>query len=207
MEDTFQWRMTSRYWSGIFQQPLIGSSSPFKLKLRGPNWKLFEMKTTSDGRNNYSGISHQPLMGFSSSFKLKLRGSNKKWILLDIKMTSIWRQHQNIQVDYLRVNKQFKLRQPIIIYYLFPKEEYIIQGCSISLLLSSPSEVLGFCSWSRSWSLFFLISSRAQNRAVTSFCLKEMHSSRGDQEAYQDCSSLQEQELQGYLGVALDQGP
>ena len=57
------------------------------------------------------------------------------------------------------------------IYYLFPTEEYTIQGCSISLLLSSSSEVLGLCSLSRSSSFFFLISSRAQNRAVTSFCL------------------------------------
>ena len=38
--------------SGIYQEPLIGSSSNFKLKLRGPNQnrKLLEMKTTSNGR-------------------------------------------------------------------------------------------------------------------------------------------------------------
>ena len=38
--------------SGISQQPLIGSSSNFKLKLRGPdnNKKLLEIKMSSIGR-------------------------------------------------------------------------------------------------------------------------------------------------------------
>ena len=68
--------------SWISQQPLIGSSSNFKLKLRGPNQNALneddlQWKTTS----KYEiWISQQPLIGSSSNFKLKLRGptQNKK---------------------------------------------------------------------------------------------------------------------------------
>jgi hypothetical protein len=68
--------------SGITQRPLIGYSSNFKLKLRGPNQNKIwlEMKTTFDGRqhqNIKSGISHQPLVGSSSNFTLELRGPNQ----------------------------------------------------------------------------------------------------------------------------------
>ena len=63
--------------SGISHQPLIGSSSNFKLKLRVPNQnqKILQMKTTSNGRRPKhieSGISQQPLVGSYSNFKLKL---------------------------------------------------------------------------------------------------------------------------------------
>ena len=53
MEDDFQWKTLSiGRWpqiikSGISQQPLIRSSSNFKLKLREPNKKMLQMKTTS----------------------------------------------------------------------------------------------------------------------------------------------------------------
>ena len=86
-EDNLQWKTTSNIESAISQQPLIGSSSNFKLKLRGPkqNQKMLQMKTTSDGRRPKhieSGISQQPLVGSYSNFKLKLRGTNQNTILL-----------------------------------------------------------------------------------------------------------------------------
>jgi hypothetical protein len=69
--------------SGISQQPLIGSSSNFKLKF----CLKFKMKMTSDGRrpqNIKSGTSQPPLIGSSSNFKLKLRGPNQNEIWLEI---------------------------------------------------------------------------------------------------------------------------
>ena len=43
-DDDLQWKTTSKYQSCISQQPLIGSSWNFKLKLREPN-KKYKMKT------------------------------------------------------------------------------------------------------------------------------------------------------------------
>jgi hypothetical protein len=64
--------------SGTSQQPLIGSYSHFKLRLRWPKYsaQILQMKTTSRGRqpqNIKSGISQQPLIGSYSNFKLELR--------------------------------------------------------------------------------------------------------------------------------------
>ena len=63
--------------SGISQQPLIGSYSSFKLKLRWPNniLQIPEMKTSSNGRRPQtikSGISQQPLIAPYSNLKLML---------------------------------------------------------------------------------------------------------------------------------------
>ena len=81
----------SREWI-VSQQPLVGSSSNFKLILRGPNqhqkclkWRRSPMeddlnrKRTSNGRwpqNIKTWISQQPLIRSSSNFKPKLRGPN-----------------------------------------------------------------------------------------------------------------------------------
>jgi hypothetical protein len=67
---------------GISQQPLIGSSSNFKIKFMGPNQnlKLAERKTTLNGRrpqNIKDGISQQVLIRSSSNFKLKVMGQNQ----------------------------------------------------------------------------------------------------------------------------------
>jgi hypothetical protein len=75
---TFNGKRPTIIKSLISQQPLIGSSSNFRLKLRGPDqyWILLEMKTTSDGRrpqNIKSGVSKQPLIRSSSIFKQKQR--------------------------------------------------------------------------------------------------------------------------------------
>ena len=81
MEDDFQWKTLSiGRWpqiikSGISQQPLIRSSSNFKLKIRGPNQNLIllKKKTTSNERwpqNIKSGISQLLLIWSSSTFKL-----------------------------------------------------------------------------------------------------------------------------------------
>ena len=98
MKTTSNGRRPQNIKSWISQQPLIGSSSNFKLKLRGPNqnqkymkWRRppmeddLQWKTTSNGRrppNIKSWISQQPLIGSSSNFKLKLRGpnQNKKYL-------------------------------------------------------------------------------------------------------------------------------
>jgi hypothetical protein len=82
MKTTSNGRRPQNIKSWISQQPLIGSSSNLKLKLRGPNKniKLLEMKTTSNGRrpqNIKSWIPQQPIIGSSSNFKLKLIGPNK----------------------------------------------------------------------------------------------------------------------------------
>ena len=79
--------------SGISQNPLIGSSSNLKLKIRGQNQnkKSLAMKTSSNGRqpkNITSGISQKPLIGSSSNLKLKLIGPTQTLILLAKKTTS-----------------------------------------------------------------------------------------------------------------------
>ena len=81
-------RRTQNIKSGISQQPLIGSSSNFKLKLIGPNQNfiLLIMKMTYKGRrpqNIKSGISQQPLMdlpqilNLSSGNQTKIENSSK----------------------------------------------------------------------------------------------------------------------------------
>ena len=87
---------------GIVQQPLTGSSSNVKPKLREPNqnWKLLEIKTTSNTRrpqNIKSGICEQPLIGSYSNFKLKLKWRNPNWKLLEMNTTSNVRWPQNIE--------------------------------------------------------------------------------------------------------------
>ena len=75
------------------QQPLIGSSSNFKLKLRVPNQNK---KCKMHGRQPQiikSWIFHQPLIGSSTHFKLRLRGPNQnkkslKWRNFKGKTTS-----------------------------------------------------------------------------------------------------------------------
>jgi hypothetical protein len=72
MKTTSNGRQPPKIKSGISQQPLIRSSSNFKLKLRGQiqNLIMVLMKTTSNGRqpqNIESGISQQ-LIGSSSNF-------------------------------------------------------------------------------------------------------------------------------------------
>ena len=62
---------------------------------------------------------------------------------------SIPKAHQQVRFCPTTLNKSCNAIF-LMFDYLFPREEYTIQGCSISLLLSSPSEVLGLCSWSRS---------------------------------------------------------
>ena len=81
MKTTSNGRRPQNIKSWISQQPLIGSASNFKLKLKGPNkiknsWieDDLQWKTTS---NIKSWISQQPLIGSSSNFKLKLRGTNQ----------------------------------------------------------------------------------------------------------------------------------
>ena len=64
--------------SGISQQPLIGSYSNFKLRVRRSQQsvKILQMKTTSHKRrpqNIKSGIYQEPLIGSYSNFRLKLR--------------------------------------------------------------------------------------------------------------------------------------
>ena len=117
-EDNLQLKTTSngrrpqniKIW--ISQQPLIGFSLFFKLKLRGPNqnqkclkqrWPPMEddlqWKTTSKERqpqNIKSWISQQPLIEFGSHFKLKLRGPNQNKYP-KMKTTSNGRQPQNIK--------------------------------------------------------------------------------------------------------------
>ena len=78
MKTTFYGRQPHNIKSGISLQPLIGSFSNFKLKLRMPNYivQILRMKTTSNGRqpqNIKSGISQQPLVGSYLNLKLKLR--------------------------------------------------------------------------------------------------------------------------------------
>ena len=67
MKKTYNGRRPQNIESGISQQPLIGSSSNFTLKLRVPNQnqKILQMKTTYNGRRPKhieSGISQQPLV-------------------------------------------------------------------------------------------------------------------------------------------------
>jgi hypothetical protein len=52
MEDDLPWKTTSHGESGISPQPLTGSYSNLKLKLRWPNYilQIFSMMTTSYGR-------------------------------------------------------------------------------------------------------------------------------------------------------------
>ena len=88
---------------GISQEPLIGSYSNCKLKLRWPNHilQILKMKTTSNGRqhqNIKSGISQQQLIGLYSNFKVKLRWPNHILQILKRKTTSNGRWPQ---VEYL----------------------------------------------------------------------------------------------------------
>ena len=72
-EDYLQWNINS----GISQQPLIRSSSNFKLDFKEPNKYSIslQMKTTFNGRrtqNNKSGISQQQIIRSYSDFNLIL---------------------------------------------------------------------------------------------------------------------------------------
>ena len=98
-EDDLQWKQPQNIKSWISQQPLVGSSSNFKLKLRGPyNFKKNEMKITSNGRrpqiliveylsNHYSDI--------PQILNLSLGDQNKIEKLLKIKTTSNGKRPQN----------------------------------------------------------------------------------------------------------------
>ena len=82
MKTTFIERLTQNIQSSISQQPLIGSSSYFKLTVRVPiqNQKLLEMKTFFIGRwpqNIKISISQQPLIGSSLNFKIMLSVPNQ----------------------------------------------------------------------------------------------------------------------------------
>ena len=78
--------------SWISQQLLIGSSSNFKLKLRGPNQNQKCLKWRRP-QNVKSWISRQLLIGSSSTFELKLMGP--KWNKMN--MTSYGRRPQDIK--------------------------------------------------------------------------------------------------------------
>ena len=119
---TFYGRWPQNIKIGIFQLPLIGSSSNFNHKLMGPNQskKSFneddiQWKTTSNGRwpqNMKIWISQQPLSRPSSNFKQKLMGSYQNQIRFQ------WRRHSmedNIKIssgEQTEVKKQFQWRQP-----------------------------------------------------------------------------------------------
>jgi hypothetical protein len=115
MEDDFQWKTLSiGRWpqiikSGISQQPLIRSSSNFKLKLREPNKKMLQMKTTSIRRqpqmeddlkilnmeylsNHWSDLLQ--IFNLSSEDQPKIKR-------LKMKTTSDKRQPQILKVEYL----------------------------------------------------------------------------------------------------------
>jgi hypothetical protein len=126
MEDDFQWKTLSiGRWpqiikSGISQQPLIRSSSNFKLKLREPNKKMLQMKTTSIRRqpqmeddlkilnmeylsNHWSDLLQ--IFNLSSEDQPKIKR-------LKMKTTSDKRQPQILKVEYPLVwsSSNFKLK-------------------------------------------------------------------------------------------------
>ena len=99
-----QWKMTSNYYNGISKQPLIRSSSNFKLKLRRPNQNsiMLKMKTTFNGRrpqNIKSGIFQQPLIISSLYFKLKPMGPNQNWKFPEMKTNFHRRWPKNIKSE------------------------------------------------------------------------------------------------------------
>ena len=85
--------------SGISQQPLIGSYSNFKLRVRRSQQsvKILQMKTTSHKRrpqNIKSGIYQEPLIGSYSNFKKLLQILQWKTTLKyqkgNISATTVW---------------------------------------------------------------------------------------------------------------------
>ena len=69
-------RRTQNIKSGLSQQPLMRPFVNFKLKLKWPNIKCFQMKATSNVRrlpNIKSGRSHEPFIWSYSNFELRFR--------------------------------------------------------------------------------------------------------------------------------------
>ena len=87
MKTTSNERWPQKINNGISQKPLIGSSSNFRIKLRGENqkWTMVEMNKTSNRRRpqNISGISQQPQGVSYLNLKLKLIWPNQNWKLFE----------------------------------------------------------------------------------------------------------------------------
>ena len=75
MKTTSNGRRPQNIKSGISQQPLIGSYSNVKLRLRRPKQtgQILQMKMTSNGRRPQIIKVEYPIIGYYSNFKLKLR--------------------------------------------------------------------------------------------------------------------------------------
>ena len=93
-EGDHQWKKTSKYW--ISQQPLVGFSSNFKLKLSWPNQNY----KCSKGRRP-SMEPQQPWIGFSSNLKLKIRGPNQNKKCLKWRQPPIEDDLKISKVEYL----------------------------------------------------------------------------------------------------------